>query len=125
VAYANTTLGNIPDKGGSSDPWGIARTTDAPKAAAKNPVSEGLKRKFDEPIPVTNGKPAYILKLPKAKLKSQEWQTAGEALLMEDRGPLINGDIGMKRALNAGKPVEFDPKRKSPHWGKCKFARDQ
>jgi hypothetical protein len=30
----------------------------------------------------------------------------------------------MKRALNAGKPVEFDPKQKSPHWGKRKLAED-
>jgi hypothetical protein len=43
----------------------------------------------------------------------------------EDRGPLMHADIGMKRALNAGKPVEFDPKRKSPHWGKRKLARDE
>jgi hypothetical protein len=29
------SLGNIPDKGGSTDPWGIARSTDAPKATAR------------------------------------------------------------------------------------------
>jgi hypothetical protein len=34
-------------------------------------------------------------------------------------------DIGMKQALNAGKPVEFDPKQKSPHWGKRKLKRDE
>jgi hypothetical protein len=43
----------------------------------------------------------------------------------EDRGPLMHADIGMKRALNAGKAVEVDPKRKSPHWGKRKLARDR
>jgi hypothetical protein len=43
----------------------------------------------------------------------------------EVRGPLMHADIGMKRALNAGKPVEFDPSRKSPHWGKRKLKRDQ
>jgi hypothetical protein len=32
----------------------------------------------------------------------------------EDRGPLMHADIGMRRALNHGKPVEFDPKQKSP-----------
>ena len=37
----------------------------------------------------------------------------------------MRADIGTKRALNAGKPVEFDPKRKSPHWGKRKLARDR
>jgi hypothetical protein len=34
------SLGNIPDKGGSTDPWGIARSTDAPKAAAKTPAAK-------------------------------------------------------------------------------------
>ena len=43
----------------------------------------------------------------------------------EDRGPLMHADIGMKRALNAGKPVEFDPKHKEPRWGRRKLARDR
>jgi hypothetical protein len=34
------SLGNIPDKGSSTDPWGIARSTDAPKAAAKTPTAK-------------------------------------------------------------------------------------
>jgi hypothetical protein len=33
--------------------------------------------------------------------------------------------IGMMRAINRHKPVEFDPKRKSPHWGCRKAARDR
>jgi hypothetical protein len=37
----------------------------------------------------------------------------------------MHADIGMKQALNADKPVEFDPKQKSPHWGKRKLKRDQ
>jgi hypothetical protein len=40
------------------------------------------------------------------------------------RGPLMHADIGMKRALNSGKPVEFDPKQKSPQWEKRKLKRD-
>jgi hypothetical protein len=43
----------------------------------------------------------------------------------EDRGPLMHADIGTRRALNAGKSVEFEPKQKSPHWGKRKLKRDQ
>jgi hypothetical protein len=34
------SLGNIPDKGSSTDPWGIARSTDAPKAVAKTPTAK-------------------------------------------------------------------------------------
>jgi hypothetical protein len=47
-------------------------------------------------------------------------KAAAEAVIMaaEDRGPLMHADVGMKRALNAGKPVEFDPKRKISHWAK-------
>jgi hypothetical protein len=93
-------------------------------------------RPFHDPIPVAKkGKPLrtlkdaadYILKLPKAEQNRSHWQAAEEAVIMaaEDRGPLMHADIGMKRALNAGKAVEVDPKRKSPHWGKRKLARDR
>jgi hypothetical protein len=91
-------------------------------------------RRFVDPIP-TRGKQLvtlqdaaqFILKLPKAEQNKQHWQAAAEAVIMaaEDRGPLMHADIGMKLALNYGKPVEFDPKQKSPHWGKRKLARDQ
>jgi hypothetical protein len=91
-------------------------------------------RRFVDPIP-TEGKPivtlqdaaGFILKLSKAEQSKPHWQAAAEAVIMAagDRGPLMHADIGMKRALNAGKPVEFDPKQKSPHWGKRKLKRDQ
>jgi hypothetical protein len=91
-------------------------------------------RRFVDPIP-NKGKPLvtlqdaaqFILKLPKAEQSKPHWQAAAEAVIMaaEDRGPLMHADVGMKRALNAGKPVEFDPKRKSPHWGKRKLKRDE
>ena len=55
---------------------------------------------FDNPIVPTKGKTlttlkdaaAHIMKLPKAKQQSPEWQAATEALLMaaEDRGPLMH-----------------------------------
>jgi hypothetical protein len=91
-------------------------------------------RRFIDPIP-TRGNPIvtlqdaaqFILKLSKAEQSKPHWQAAAEAVIMaaEDRGPLMHADIGMKRALNHGKPVEFDPKRKSPHWGKRKLKRDE
>jgi hypothetical protein len=56
-------------------------------------------RRFDDPVRLPNGKTiatlkdaaAYIMKLPKSKQQSPEWQAATEALLMaaEDRGPLM------------------------------------
>jgi len=74
-------------------------------------------RPFHDPIPVPKGKPllilkdaaAYILKLPKAKQKSPEWQTAGEALLMaaEDRGPMMHARIGVMQALKRCHVREF------------------
>jgi hypothetical protein len=69
----------------------------------------------------------FILKLSKTEQSKPHWQAAAEAVIMaaEDRGPLMHAEIGMKRALNADKPVEFDPKQKSPHWGKRKLRRDQ
>jgi sirohydrochlorin ferrochelatase len=81
-------------------------------------------RRFVDPIP-TKGKPigtlkeaaAFILKLAKAEQAKPHWQAATEAVIMaaEDRGRLMHANVGMKRALNAGKLVEFDPKQKSPH----------
>jgi hypothetical protein len=79
-------------------------------------------RRFVERIP-TKGKPIitlhdaaqFILKLPKAEQNKPHWQAAAEAVIMaaEDRGPLMHADIGMKRALNAGKPdPDITPTRK-------------
>jgi hypothetical protein len=33
--------------------------------------------------------------------------------------------MGMLQAINRHKLVVFDPKQKSPHWGRRKLARDQ
>ena len=79
-------------------------------------------RRFVEPIP-TKGKPIitlhdaaqFILKLPKVEQNKPHWQAGAEAVMMatEDRGPLMHADIGMKRALNAGKPdPDITPSRK-------------
>jgi hypothetical protein len=72
-------------------------------------------RPFDEPIQPPKGKAivtlkdaaAYILKLPKAKQRSPEWQAAGEAVIMaaEDRGPLMHAHVGMMLALHGAKPI--------------------
>jgi hypothetical protein len=43
----------------------------------------------------------------------------------ENDGPMIFARMGMMQAINRHKPVEFDPERKSPHWGKRKLKRDQ
>jgi hypothetical protein len=90
--------------------------------------------RFVNPIP-TRGKPIvtlqdaaqFILKLSKTEQSKPHWQAAAEAVIMaaEDRRSLMPADVGIKRALNAGKPVEFDPKQKSPHWEKRKLKKDQ
>ncbi len=93
-------------------------------------------RKFDEPIPLPRGCQLvtlrdagnYILKLPEAEHTAPEWQAAMEALglVVTHGGPTMFARIGMMQAINRHKPpVEFDPKRKSPHWGRRKLARDR
>jgi len=52
-------------------------------------------------------------------------QRGGQAEAAENDGPMIFARIGMMQAINRHKPVEFDPKRKSPHWGKRKLRRDE
>lgn len=71
-------------------------------------------RRFPDPIP-TNRKPIltlkdaadYILKLPKSEQHKPHWQAAGEAVMMaaEDLGPIMQAEIGVRRALNFGKPA--------------------
>lgn len=66
-------------------------------------------RRFDDPIPgiaTLRDAASHILKLPKAEREKPHWQTAGEVVLMaaEDRGPLMMAEIGMRQALNHGKP---------------------
>jgi hypothetical protein len=48
-----------------------------------------------------------------------------EVAMAENGGPMPLARIGMMQAINRHKPVEFDPKRKSPHWEKRKLARDR
>jgi hypothetical protein len=69
----------------------------------KNPV--GWKRPFDDPIDLSHRRQLvtlqaatdYILRLPKAEQKLEEWQTATEALILaaEGRGPVMHARIGV------------------------------
>jgi hypothetical protein len=66
---------------------------------------------------------SYIVKLPKAEQKLEEWQTAAEALTIaaEGRGPLMHARIGVTRALNRNVERVFNPDRKDTHWGKTEI----
>jgi hypothetical protein len=46
-------------------------------------------------------------------------------LIAERGGPTMLARIDMMQAINRHRPVEFDPKRNGPHWGKRKLARDR
>jgi len=92
-------------------------------------------RRFDEPIQPPKGKKlvtlkdaaAYIMKLPKSKQQSPEWQAAGEAVIMaaEDRGPLMHAHVGMMLALHGAKPIPEYDSSKERHWGRRKLKRDE
>jgi hypothetical protein len=92
-------------------------------------------RRFDDPVVPPKGKPlltlkdaaAYLLKMPKAKQQSPEWQAATEAVMMaaEDRGPLMHTCVGMMRALHGAKPIPEYDSSKERHWGKRKLKRDE
>jgi hypothetical protein len=75
---------------------------------------KGWQTKFDEPIPLSKGKPLvtlrdaalYITKLPKAEHDAPDWQAAMQALMLvaEHDGPTMFARIGMMRALHRHKP---------------------
>ena len=85
-------------------------------------MPKGWKRPFDDPIPLPRGRQLatlqdaanYIMKLPKAEQKLEEWQTATEVLIMaaEGRGPLMHARIGVMRALHRNVERVFNPGRK-------------
>jgi hypothetical protein len=91
-------------------------------------------RKFDNPIPLTKGKPlvtlkdaaAYIMALPKKEADAVEWLAAIEALMLvaEHNGPTMMARIGAMRALNRHVERVFNPDRKDHRWGKRKLKRD-
>lgn len=66
-------------------------------------------RRFEDPIPgmeTLRDAANYILSLPASEQSKPHWQAAGEAVIMaaEERGPLMHAEIGMRTALNFGKP---------------------
>ncbi|WP_445222274.1 hypothetical protein ACKWRH_21705 [Bradyrhizobium sp. Pa8] len=79
----------------------------------------GWSRRFDDPIPLPDGRELatlleagrYIQTLPTATQGRAEWQAATEALLLvaQHGGPAMFARIGMMRAINAGKPPTLPP----------------
>lgn len=75
----------------------------------------GWGRPFDDPITLPDGRELatlrdaglYISGRPKAVHDRPEWQAAAEALLLvaERDGPVMFAAIGLRRALNAGRPA--------------------
>jgi hypothetical protein len=75
----------------------------------------GWKRRFDDPIPLPDGRQlvtlkdagTYIMKLPKAEQNAREWQVAASVLMMaaEGRGPMMHAHIGMLQALYRKHPA--------------------
>jgi hypothetical protein len=69
---------------------------------------------FDDPIPLPNGRHLltlkdaadYVTKLPKAEQDLAHWQIAIACLIdtAEGRDFLLHAQVGMLRALHAGKP---------------------
>jgi hypothetical protein len=61
----------------------------------------------------------YIMKLPKAEQKLEEWQTATGCLICAAGGRdfLMHARIGVMRALNRSVVREFNPDREDHHWG--------
>jgi hypothetical protein len=100
-------------------------------------VSErGWKRRFDEPIKLPDGGRLVTLKdaiawpakeVPKSEHSMKEVQATAHCVTeaAENGSSLRFARIGMMQAINRHRPEEFDPKRKTPHWGKRKLKRDQ
>jgi hypothetical protein len=85
------------------------------------PAASGWSRRFDEPIPLPDGRElktlkdagTYITKLPKAEHEAPEWQAAMEALILvaTHGGPTMFARIDVMRALNRHHVREFNPKQ--------------
>jgi len=89
----------------------------------------GWSRKFNERIPLPNGKPLvtlrdaaqYIMKLPKAEYDAPEWLIATQALLLiaERNGNPMMARIAMMRALHRQEPKPTP----APRWKRAKAYR--
>ena len=97
-------------------------------------ADEGWQRKFEDPIPLPDGRELvtlrgaadYITSLPEKETDLPDWQVAMEALLLVSRsGPTMLARIAVMKALNRHVERVFNPERKDTHWGKRKLKRDQ
>jgi hypothetical protein len=97
-------------------------------------ADKGWQRKFEDPIPLPDGRQLitlkdaadYIMKLPIKEAALPEWQTAIEVLMLVARsGPTMMARIGVMKALNRGHVREFNPDAKQHHWGRKKLKRDE
>jgi hypothetical protein len=86
----------------------------------------GWQRKFEDPIPLPNGRQLvalkdaadYITKLLKKESDLPEWQAAIEALMLCSRGgPTMMARIGVMRALNRHVERMLIPSAKRPVGG--------
>jgi hypothetical protein len=96
----------------------------------------GWGREFDESIKLPGGGRLVTLKdaiawlakeVPKSEHGMKQVQAAAHCVTdaAENGGPMQFARIGMMQAINRHRPEEFDPKQKSPHWGKRKLKRDE
>jgi hypothetical protein len=94
------------------------------------------RRRFDEPIKVPGGGKLFTLQhaitwlakeVPQSEHGMKEVQAAAHCVTeaAENGGPMMFARMGMMQAINRHRVEEFDPKRKSPHWGKRKLKRDE
>jgi hypothetical protein len=71
---------------------------------------------------------AWLAKeVPKSEHGMNQVQAAAHCVTeaAEYGGPMMLARMGMMPAIDRHRPEEFDPKRKSQHWGGRKLARDQ
>jgi len=88
-------------------------------------ADENWQRKFEDPIPLPNGRKLltlrdaadYITGLPKREAALPDWQVAIEALLVSRSGPTMLARIAVTRALNRHVERVFNPERKDTHCG--------
>jgi hypothetical protein len=124
----------------SSSASGLAK---AASVAASFPATEipdaivPWSTRFAPPIKLLGGGKLFTLKdaigwlakeIPQSEHTMKQVQAAAHRVTeaAENGGPMgMFARMGMMQAINRHKPEEFDPKRKSPHWGKRKVRRDQ
>jgi hypothetical protein len=99
-------------------------------------LSLSWHRRFDEPIELPGGGKLVTLKdaiawlakeIPQSEHLMKEVQAAAHCVTeaAENDGPMMFARMSMMQAINRHKPVEINPKQKSPHWGKRKLRRDK